>query len=160
MEIRGLSLTDGKPPISITDPRKKKGKDKNRVTLIIIGTETAKDTIFARLQIEDAGHGYVHFSESLDYDFFKQLCSEQCLTKYSKGRPYRVWAKKRTDARNEALDLFVGNLAVIELLKPKFEMIGKNLKKEIQAAERPQPVNRPVKKKIRERGVSWVNGWK
>ena len=117
------SSTVGKPLISVTDPRKKKGKDKNRVTLIIIGTETAKDTIFARLQIEDAGHGYVHFSESLDYDFFKQLCSEQCLTKYSKGRPYRVWEKKRTDARNEALDLFVGNLAVIELLNPNFEII-------------------------------------
>ena len=157
------SSTVGKPLISITDPRKKKGKDKNRVTLIIIGTETAKDTIFARLQIEDHGPGYVHFSESLDYDFFKQLCSEQCLTKYSKGRPYRVWEKKRTDARNEALDLFVGNLAVIELLNPNFEVVGKNLKREIQAAEKPQTdKQQPVKKSfhIKKRGGSWVKGWK
>ena len=82
------------------------------------------------------------------------------MTKYSKGRPYRAWEKKRKDARNEALDLFVGNLAVIELLNPNFEMIDKKLKSEIQEAEKLQPVNRPVKKKIRERGVSWVNGWK
>ncbi len=119
--------TVGKPLISVTDPRKKKGKDKGKVTLINIGTETAKDTIFARLQIEAPGPGYVHFSDALDYDFFKQLCAEQCLTKYKGGRPYRVWEKKRHDARNEALDLVVGNLAVIELLNPNFEAFKQHI---------------------------------
>ncbi|MBI3582386.1 MAG: phage terminase large subunit family protein [Nitrospinae bacterium] len=121
------SSTVGKPLISVTDPRKRKGNDKNKVTLIMIGTETAKDTLFARLQIEAPGPGYVHFSDSLDYDFFKQLCAEQCLTKYKGGRPYRVWDKKRKDARNEALDLFVGNLAVIELLNPNFDVIVRQI---------------------------------
>lgn len=121
------SSTVGKALISVTDPRKKKGQDRNKVTLIMIGTETAKDTIFARLQIEAPGPGYVHFSDALDYDFFKQLCAEQCLTKYKGGRPYRIWEKKRQDARNEALDLMVGNLAVIELLNPNFEIISNHI---------------------------------
>lgn len=150
--------TVGKPLISVTDPRKKKGKDKGKVTLINIGTETAKDTLFARLQIEAPGSGYVHFSDALDYDFFKQLCAEQCLTKYKGGRPYRVWEKKRQDARNEAIDLMVGNLAVIELLNPNFEIIGSSIKAQIDKPksepEKPK-INKPVK-----RQDGWVKGWK
>ena len=157
--------TVGKPLISITDPRKKKGKDKGRVTLINIGTETAKDTLFARLQIESPGPGYVHFSDALDYDFFKQLCAEQCLTKYKGGRPYRVWEKKRQDIRNEALDMVVGNIAVIELLNPKFEAIAQKLKpvirEEIVPSRKEEPARQPRQPFIqKQKGQSWVKGWK
>ena len=158
------SSTVGKPLIFVTDPRKKKGMDRNKVVLINIGTEMAKDTIFARLQIEAPGPGYVHFSDVLDYDFFKQLCAEQCLTKYKGGRPYRIWEKKRIDARNEALDLFVGNLAVIELLNPNFEIIKEQFKQTIQTKpkddiEKEKPVKKSFVQKSNRKG-GWVKGWK
>lgn len=151
------SSTVGKVLISITDPKKKKGKDKHKVTLINIGTETAKDTIFARFQIEAPGPGYVHFSDSLDYDFFKQLCAEQCVMKYKSGRPYRVWEKKRSDARNEALDLVVGNLAVIEMLNPNLEAIKKQVEVKVEIEEKPEP---QPKKAVVSKKKSFVKGWK
>ena len=113
------------------------------------GTETAKDTLFARLQIEAPGPGYAHFSDALDYDFFKQLCAEQCLTKYKGGRPYRVWEKKRQDIRNEALDMVVGNIAVIELLNPKFE----TLKQHISAITHGQKIQLKNNRRVISKGV-------
>lgn len=78
-----------------------------------IGVDTAKDAIYGRLKIrlpegEHQRPGYVHFpaADGFDQDYFAQLTSEQVLTRFRQGRPYRVWDLPK-GRRNEALDTFV-----------------------------------------------------
>jgi len=96
-----------------------------RVHLFIIGTDTAKATLHARLQLEDHGPRFQHFPQGCGYDeeFFRQLTAEEMRTEYVKGFPRRVWFKIR--ARNEALDIRVLNLAAFEILNPRLDEIEK-----------------------------------
>lgn len=78
---------------------------------IDVGVHTAKDAIYARLKIAEEGKGYVHFSNTLDSEYFAQLTAEKIATKFVKGRPFREFVKIRP--RNEALDCFVYALAAL-----------------------------------------------
>lgn len=67
-----------------------------------IGTDTAKDLLYARFGVETPGPGYIHFPVGLPDEFYAQLTAEgRVLQKTSTGEQYR-WVKRR--ARNEALD--------------------------------------------------------
>jgi len=88
--------------------------------LYIIGTDTAKDDLAARLAIaieDDGDHGgttprAIHFpAEGLSADYFEQLTAEHAVTEIKGGTPVRGWEKKVEGARNEALDCFVYGLA-------------------------------------------------
>lgn len=89
-------------------------RTKQNDKVFVIGVDTAKDTIYARLRIAVAGENkpYVHFpiDDAVDQRFFDQLTSEQVLTRYKEGRPYRVWVLP-SGKRNEVLDCFVYALA-------------------------------------------------
>ena len=80
------------------------------VELWQVGTDVAKDYLFARLQLVD-GPGALHFHDQLPPEWFDQLVAEQPRTRYAKGRAIREWIKPN-GARNEALDLAVYNLAI------------------------------------------------
>ena len=70
-----------------------------------IGTDTAKDLIYGRLQVPIPGPGYVHFPKGLPASFYAGLTAEsRLLQKTSTGEVYR-WVKIRT--RNEPLDCTV-----------------------------------------------------
>jgi phage terminase large subunit GpA-like protein len=94
-----------------------------RVRLYSIGTDTAKDRIFSRLQIPAPGAGYLHFPDWTEEEYFAQLTSEKRVTRYKRGvGMVREYVKTR--ARNEALDCEVyataalyslGNLTVRRL---------------------------------------------
>lgn len=102
---------------------KRSVKSGRRVLLYLIGTGTAKDTIFARLKIEDHGPRYMHFPQGSGYneEYFKQLTAEEVRTRMHHGFAVRYYKKIRE--RNEALDLRVYNLAALELLNPNLEGI-------------------------------------
>jgi phage terminase large subunit GpA-like protein len=88
-------------------------KTKNDETIYLIGVDTAKDTIYGRLKIKDPGPGFIHFPggmDAIDEEYFEQLTSEQAVTQYREGRPYRLW-KLKPGKRNEVLDTFVYALA-------------------------------------------------
>lgn len=108
-----------------------------RISLFPIGTDSAEDMLYGRMQIEEFGPGYMHFPnlECYDEEFFRQLTSEKPITKYSKGLPtgIRQWIKTR--ARNEALDMRVYSLAAMVILNPNFKMIAKNFEKKIRKEE-------------------------
>lgn len=87
---------------------------KKAVSLWQIGTDTAKDYLFARWKRE-SGAGAVHFSRDLPEEYFKQLVSEYRTTKYVNGYKKSLWEKKKSE-RNEALDLMVYNLAAAHKL--------------------------------------------
>ena len=81
------------------------------IFLYHIGTDTAKNLIFGRLRIEEAGPGYMHFPMELDEEYFKQLTAEKKITKKRMGFEYTEWEKTR--ARNEALDVKVYSVAAL-----------------------------------------------
>lgn len=70
-----------------------------------IGTDTAKSTIYARLNsAQGPGPGYVHFYAGLEDEYFEQLTAEKLITRWVKGYPVREWHNVRGNKRNEALD--------------------------------------------------------
>jgi len=63
--------------------------------------------------------GYCHFGLHNDLEYFRQLSAERLQTTYLKGRAQRKYIKIRP--RNEALDIKVGNLAVLRLSSPNWD---------------------------------------
>jgi len=100
--------------------------NKYRVRVFPIGTDTAKDVVFPRLKLERATDGsfppgFMHIPRPLegggcDDEFLAQFGREKVVVKYSHGVPYRVYEVSPKGARNEAVDLEVGNLHMLHLL--------------------------------------------
>jgi phage terminase large subunit GpA-like protein len=112
-------------------------KTKTRDSVFMIGVDTAKDTVYARFKIAEAGPGMCHLpadqSTGYDDDWFEQVTSEQRMTRYREGRPYVVWVLPK-GRRNEALDCRVYALAAMKAVpkraavpvseKPKKRAVG------------------------------------
>jgi phage terminase large subunit GpA-like protein len=93
---------------------------KNRAVLYGVGSDSAKEAIFARLSAE-ADTTTLHFCSDLDEEYFKQLTAEKRITKFVRGRKTLVW--KQVRPRNEALDTLVYNFAAIYILNPNYDSI-------------------------------------
>lgn len=73
-----------------------------------VGTDTAKDTIYSRLNESKPGPGCYHWPIGFSDEYFSQLTAEKLVTNYNRGGfPVQEWVKVRE--RNEALDLEVYN---------------------------------------------------
>lgn len=84
------------------------------VALWHVGTDTAKDLIHGRLQLEGAGPGRMHFAADLPDEFFKGLTAEQRVpVRTVRGLEFR-WDCPQ-GRRNEPLDCTVGCLFLAEL---------------------------------------------
>lgn len=88
-------------------------RGKTGAPVFIIGVDTLKDTLAARLAITEPGPGCVHFSAELGAQWFDQLTAEKVRTRYTNGRPVRQWVPRRDGVRNEALDCYVYALAAL-----------------------------------------------
>lgn len=89
--------------------------------IYLVGVDTAKDAIYARLNIappepNQNKPGFIHFpvAENFSPEYFEQLNSERRVIRKRLGQSYIVWEKVRD--RNEALDTFVGALAMRKAL--------------------------------------------
>jgi phage terminase large subunit GpA-like protein len=92
-------------------------RNRYRVKLWTLCTDTAKDVIYSRLRIATPGPGYMHFPEWIDEEYVDQLTAERAVWKYVKGKgTVRQWIK--IHRRNEALDLEVYCLAALHILGP------------------------------------------
>lgn len=68
-----------------------------------VGTNHAKDLIYNRLQITRPGPGYIHFSDELSDEFFKQITGEKRTTRRNaRGAEESAWVATRK--RVESLD--------------------------------------------------------
>lgn len=105
--------------------RASKGGVKGAEQVFIVGVDTAKDAIYARLRIKAPGPGHIHFpaDEAFDENYFDQLTSEQVVTRYREGRPYRVWVLQK-GKRNEALDTMVLALAALKSLPFRLDRLS------------------------------------
>ena len=101
--------------------------------LFPIGVDTVKDLIFARLRIQEPGAGYVHFSDSLHDEYFRQLTAEKIVTKYHKGFKKRMFEKIRP--RNEALDCMVYSIAAYAIIGINVNAFADKLESEPQKME-------------------------
>lgn len=137
-----------------------------RVKLWIIGTDTAKDRIFARMKIPAPGPGYMHLGNFADDEYLAQLTSEKAVRRYRRGKgTIREYIKTR--ARNEALDLEVYALAALYVLgQATIRKLG-----ELAAALKLPPTDPPQGGSggssgssggpgRSNPGSSWVQGWR
>ena len=115
-----------------------------KVRLYTVGTDTAKDTIFAYLRNGERGTpGYVHFpaDDRFDESYLKALCSEKKVTRFRMGQKYQVWEKVTPSARNEPLDTFVYALAAVHILRPNFGKIARKIEAgAVENTEIPAPI--------------------
>ena len=108
-------------------PRRPSRPKPGRPPLYIVGTDTAKETVIARLSLEEAGPGCCHFPIGRDLDYFEMLTAEKPVRSYIKGVPVRKWVSR---GRNEALDCRVYALAALHGLRA----MGLDLDKEAARA--------------------------
>ncbi len=134
-----------------------------------VNTKQAKDTLFARLRIEEPGPGYCHFPKGNGYgeEYFQQLTAEVLKTKLIHGFAKPFYEKIRE--RNEALDRRVYTLAALDIRRPNLSAIAKRLRPDAPAPEAPKeyilttpqlataPKPKPIK--LPRMGGGFVKGW-
>ncbi len=115
----------------------------------LIGVDSAKATVMARLKITDPqSAGYCHFPVGRNAEYFEQLLGEFLKTEYRRGAPVRTWLRKR-GRRAEALDCRVYAFAALEALKSMGLRLDRHAH-QVAAASTPasqarQPAGRPVR---------------
>jgi phage terminase large subunit GpA-like protein len=78
-------------------------KLKRGVQLWHVGTDTAKERLYRRLDLAEPGPGYHHLPRWLPDEYFEQLTAEKLVRRRARGVEKHEWIKVRE--RNEALDL-------------------------------------------------------
>lgn len=127
-----------------------------KVRLFPIGTNAAKDDIFAALKAPEPGPAYCHFPDRQPYNedaHMKQLCSERMVTHTRGGRSYRVYEKVGPNVRNEALDVRVYATVARAILNPNYEVIAQRKLQHVEIADAPiteehEPPPPPPKGKV------------
>ena len=128
-----------------------------------VGTDTAKDMIYARLKIADPGPGYCHFPDHYNDEYFSMLTAEKAVIRYVKGTPRRQWVQVRT--RNEALDARVLSLVALYILNPQWKAIAAKQKKKAATAKEDEadPPATPTKTRRRPqrktKGKGFARRW-
>jgi phage terminase large subunit GpA-like protein len=131
---------------------------KNGVTLYMVGTHAIKRTIYSRLKIEEHGPGFVHFDNATTDDYLQGLTCERLQPRYVKGFQVLEWVKP-SGARNEPLDLKVYCLAMLELLKRRYNRatMWDQLEDGLTKATTPETTRRRSAGPSRPGG--FVSGW-
>lgn len=115
LAMRGANIA-GKPLISRpTRPAKE------RVRLYTVGTEAAKDAIYASLKVKERGANYCHFPKHYEAEYFAQLTAEKRVKKFEKGKSEIRYIKIRE--RNEAIDCRVYAYASLHWLMPNWDLL-------------------------------------
>jgi phage terminase large subunit GpA-like protein len=138
----------GRKLIEAPDPaRLKKVRSKKR-PMHIVGVDSGKDMLAARLRITDpAAAKYIHFNTKLDPVFYDQLTAEELTTVAPKnGRPTRKWVLP-SDRRNETLDEAILNMAGLAYLgMPVINQLGvmaERISEQGRAIAAGRPIQRP-----------------
>lgn len=129
--------------------------------LFHVGVDTVKDLLFARMRIDEAGPGYIHFNDTLDDEYFKQLTAEKIVTKFHRGYKKRVFQKMRP--RNEALDCMVYAVAAYAIINVNVNTLADKIESE-EAAPAVEEAHKPAQPKkpsfVQRPKGSFVNSWR
>lgn len=145
---------------------------KQKIKLVLVGTDTAKDIIYSRLEIEGAGEGACHFPLNYKQNYFEMLTAEEKITEYINGNPQIRWklgkdSEGKKQKRNEALDTRVYAMAALRMLPINLSALAKrnatrarkekelnpenNTKQPTKKQEQPKVIKSPktiIKKKL------------
>lgn len=130
---------------------------KNGVKLWLVGADTAKYTISARLRQREPGSGCYHWPIGVAEQYYQELCGEQVVTRFNRGVPERRW-ERVPGVRNEVLDCEVlAYHAALSLgvADPRWDWdkIEANLMPVVDAEVK------PATKTQRKQEGNWVTGW-
>lgn len=143
--IKGSSTVEA-PFVKTRATKNNSGK----VNLFMIGVNAGKDDIYAKLEINEPGAGYMHFpkKEAYDNEYFKQLTAERRDKKTGRWQKYRN--------RNEAIDCrnYANAALLIAGVSEQFLLKGKR----IGLIHRTKIKTKNKKNNTISKG--WVNGWK
>jgi phage terminase large subunit GpA-like protein len=142
---------------AVSPPHKVERPNLGTVQLFLLGTDTLKDSLFARLGLLLPGPRYVHFPNHLPDDYFEQLAAEVARTKWINRRAHRVYELRR-GRRNEALDCWVYALAALYILGPWRQQLGVLAENLAKGEQPPWPGTRGVmgarkRRRVRHVGV-------
>ena len=116
-----------------------------------MGTHDLKRTIYSRLKNPAiSGPGVIHWGQNASYEYLQGLTCERLVPRYVKGFQVLEWQKKSGD-RNEPLDLNVYCLAVLELVKRKYNR--QTFWDQMEAAL----TQSAITPKVERRRGSWLN---
>lgn len=146
-EGRRVFAIKGKAGVGLPIVSRPSTSNKGKIKLFSVGTDTTKELVMARLNIQEPGPGYCHYpvSPAFDEEFFKQLTAEERRTDYVKGYAKFHWVKLRQ--RNEAFDLAVYNTAARELLNPNYQALAEALAVPLETEAPAKKPRRRVKMK-------------
>jgi phage terminase large subunit GpA-like protein len=85
-------------------PKKPARSKTTKQPLFIVGVDSAKENVYARLRLTTPGPGFPHFPIGHTQEYFDQLTSEVRIPDYTGPKPKFAWKKKTAGARNEVLD--------------------------------------------------------
>jgi phage terminase large subunit GpA-like protein len=132
---------------------------RNGLMLYMVGTDTLKRTIYARLKISQPGPGYVHFGQNATEEYLAGLTCERLVPRTVKGFQVLEWVKP-SGARNEPLDLEVYCLAMLELVRRRYNRATMWDQLEAAASPAAAPAKaRPRAPRTAADGGGFVNGW-
>jgi phage terminase large subunit GpA-like protein len=97
--------------------------------LYLLGVDSLKSIIFERLKRGQS----IKFSDQLGPEYFEMLASERLITRFSRGRPVKMF-EVVPGRRNETLDCLVGNHGVRQGLALNLDLRESSLKLEPQSA--------------------------
>ena len=133
---------------------------KKGLSLFMVGGDTLKRTIYARLKKDSTGPGSIHFGNDVTEEFLQGLTCERLVPKTVKGFQVLTW-EKPSGARNEPLDLCVYSLAMLELVKRRYNRAS--LWDQLEAAAKQQrttPAKPPARRRrAAQSGPGFVEGW-
>lgn len=156
--IKGIGGEIGSKPVAGRPSKNNSGK----CPLFPIGVDTAKDLLFSRFRISEEGPGYIHFSNHLPDEYFRQLTAEKIVTRFHKGYSKRTFVKIRP--RNEGLDCMVYALAAYNILGVNVNAIMAKIQERrnsVQEEEyQPEPISRMKRPGRGGRPSGFVNNWR
>lgn len=159
-ELAGVYAFDGVGGHRDYSLRRLKKPNRRGVRPWKVAVDRLKDVYFRRLQIQRPGPGCMHFvkppevaasdgivvASGFDADYFAQLVSEEAHWSRSGGGVHRTYRKIKAGAANEALDLWIGNMAALHTVPQISERLPQLV---TEAAKGQAAVARPRRKKLR-----------
>ena len=113
-----------------------------KIRLAHVGTDTAKETILARLANPEEVTGRMHFPMTYALEYFRGLISEEKRIRWAGGQPRVYYEKIPGAGRNEPLDCRVYSLAALRSLPL-------NLRQRRSARRQPKPAPKEPKREKR-----------
>lgn len=119
-------------------------RQKHGPTLWIVGTNLAKDRFHARLDVKAPGPGYVHFSQDLTDEWFRQLTGEDRATRRGQYGTETRWIPNRK--RLEVRDCMAYTVFLEERLnlwaprkKTFWDLLENMLNQDVPSSHQPAP---------------------